>query len=236
MKKIIHKSESRGYADHGWLKAKHSFSFANYYDPEKMGFGLLRVLNDDIIEAGQGFGTHPHRDMEIISVPLRGELVHKDNQGHEEVIYPNDIQVMSAGSGILHSEYNYSQTEETNLLQLWILTDRAGHEPRYDQKTFSVEERKDDFVVLVSPKNGGDGLWINQNAYISRLTNDVAKNVTYNLHSDNNGIYVFVIEGEVEATDEKLSKRDAIGIWDTEKVELNAKENSDVLIVEVPMS
>ncbi len=236
MKKTIHKSDSRGYANHGWLKAKHSFSFANYYDPEKMGFGLLRVLNDDIIEPGRGFGTHPHKDMEIISVPLQGKLAHKDNKGHEEVIYPNDIQVMSAGTGILHSEYNHSQTEETNLLQLWILTDRAGHEPRYDQKTFSAEERKNDFAVLVSPRDVGNGLWINQNAYISRLTNDESKNVTYNLHSDNNGIYVFVIEGEIKVVDEKLSKRDAIGIWETDNVELNVTENSDVLIVEVPMA
>ncbi len=236
MKKIVHKADSRGFANHGWLKSNHSFSFASYYNPEKMGFGMLRVLNDDIVESGQGFGTHPHKDMEIISIPLKGDLAHKDNTGTEEVISPADVQVMSAGTGITHSEYNHSQTDDVNFLQLWIIPNQAGHEPRYDQKSFNLEERKDDFSVLVSPQKGGNGLWINQNAYISRLTNDVAKNVTYNLHSENNGIYVFVIEGEADAADEKLSMRDAIGIWDVEKVDFSIKENSDVLIVEVPMA
>lgn len=236
MKKVIHKSDSRGYADHGWLKAKHSFSFANWYDPEKMNFGLMRVLNDDIIAPGTGFGTHPHDNMEIVTIPLKGAVAHKDSEGHEEVIHPDEVQVMSAGTGILHSEYNHLENEETNLFQIWIFPDRKGHLPRYDQKSFDPVERKNQIQFVVTPDKKDGNLWLNQNAYFSRTDLESGKNIIYNLHLENNGIYVMVIEGNISVTGENLKKRDAIGISESSEVEMTANEDSQLLIIEVPMN
>jgi len=234
-KKIIHKADSRGYFDYGWLKTNHTFSFSNYYDPERVNFGMLRVLNDDIVAAGQGFGTHPHNDMEIASIPLTGALAHKDSTGTEEVIKPNEVQVMSAGTGILHSEYNHSKDEETNFLQLWIIPDKKGHNPRYDQKTFNPEERKNKFLNIVSPDKNNGNLWLNQDAHLSIIDLEKSKSINYKLNTNGNGVYIFLIEGNISVEDETLSKRDGIGIWETEEFSISAIEDSQILLIEVPM-
>ena len=235
MKKIIHKSNSRGYYDYGWLKTNHTFSFNEYYNPERMKFGMLRVLNDDFVSAGEGFGTHPHNDMEIVSIPLSGALAHKDSTGTEEVIYPNDIQVMSAGTGILHSEYNHSEKSETNFLQLWIFPDKKGHTPRYDQKTFEPEMRKNKLMTIVSPDKSKGNLWLNQDAYLSMADLDKGNSVNYKIRTKGNGVYIFLIEGKISVADEILSKRDSLGISEADELLLKAEENSRLLIIEVPM-
>lgn len=235
MKKTIYKSESRGHADHGWLNAHHSFSFANYYNPERIRFGLLRVLNDDIVQPGMGFGTHPHDNMEIITIPLKGELAHKDSTGNKEVIKPNEVQIMSAGSGLTHSEFNNSQTEIVNLLQIWIFPKEKNIKPRYEQKLFDPEKRKNIFQTVVSPESKNGSLWINQNAYLSLGNIDKGNSVNYKINLKGNGLYIFVIEGEIEIDNERLSKRDAAGLEEIDNVEFKANENSEVLLIEVPM-
>jgi redox-sensitive bicupin YhaK (pirin superfamily) len=200
-----------------------------------MNFGMLRVLNDDFVAPGQGFGTHPHKDMEIVSIPLSGELAHKDSTETEDVIYPNAIQVMSAGTGILHSEYNHSEKNETNFLQLWIFPDKKGHKPRYDQKSFDPDEKKNKILNIVSPQKNNGNLWLNQDAYLSMTDLDKNKSVNYKIHSKVNGVYLFVIDGKISVVDEKLSKRDGLGVSDTEELILKAEINSQVLIIEVPM-
>lgn len=234
MKKIIHKAESRGSFNHGWLKTYHTFSFSQYYDPERMNFGKLRVLNDDIIAPGNGFGRHPHQNMEIITVPLAGELAHEDSTGNSEILRPYEIQVMSAGSGIYHSEFNASDIHESKLLQLWIMTDKDGHEPRYDQKQFDIENLKNKVTLLVGPEGAAD-LWIHQNAYISRVLLDEKKSVEYSKKVNDNGVYIFVIDGEIELTGETLEYRDGIGLTGLDKFDINAKKESDILIIEIPM-
>jgi hypothetical protein len=236
MKKIIHKANSRGYFDYGWLKTNHTFSFSSYYDPERVNFGMLRVLNDDIIAPAQGFGTHPHNDMEIVSIPLMGGLAHKDNTGSEGVIFPNEVQVMSAGTGILHSEYNHSKVKEANFLQLWIFPDKKGHKPRYDQKSFNPEERKNKFLTIISPDKSNGNLWLNQDAYISMTDIEKNKSLNYKLNTKGNGIYIFLIEGKISLGEETLSKRDGIGIWETDAISLSANENSRVLLIEIPIN
>lgn len=236
MKTILHKANSRGYFDYGWLKTYHTFSFSNYYDPERIEFGMLRVLNDDTIEGGQGFGTHPHNDMEIVTIPLEGAVAHKDSTGGEGVIYPDEVQVMSAGTGIRHSEFNHLQDGTTKLLQLWIFPDKKGHEPRYDQKYFDPEERKNKLQFIVTPEKKEDNLWLNQNAYLSLTDLDKDKSINYKIHSRENGVYVFLIEGEISITDEILYKRDGIGIWDTDEIAITASENSRLLLIEIPMN
>lgn len=236
MNKTIHRASTRGYFNYGWLKTNHTFSFNEYYNPDRMGFGKLRVLNDDFVAPGQGFGTHPHKDMEIVSIPLSGELAHKDSTGSEGVILPDDVQVMSAGTGILHSEYNHSNKTETNFLQLWIFPDRKGHKPRYDQKSFNPEDRKNKILNIVSPFNKNNGkLWLNQEAYLSMTDLDKSKSVNYKIHTKGNGVYIFVINGLVSVTDEKLSGRDGIGITDTDEIILKAEDDTSALIIEVPM-
>lgn len=236
MRKVLHKENTRGFADHGWLKAKHSFSFASWYAHERMNFGVLRVLNDDIIVGGEGFGTHPHENMEIVTIPLKGKLAHKDSEGNEEVIHANEVQVMSAGTGINHSEYNASETEDANTLQIWIMPDKKGHSPRYAQKKFKLSNRKNKFQSLVFPDKNEGNLWLNQDAYFSIVDLDSGNEIKYALHSPKNGIYVFAIEGSFSVAEETLNKRDAIGIWDISEVEFNALDNSTILIIEVPMS
>ncbi len=236
MKTIIHKAENRGFANHGWLKAAHSFSFANWYDPEKIHFGLLRVLNDDIIGAAQGFGLHPHNDMEIITIPHYGSLRHTDNMGNEGVITAGEVQVMSAGSGVMHSEFNASKTDELNLYQIWIFTDKKGHQPRYDQKKFDPEKRIDNWQLLVSPDGRNDSLWIHQNAFLSVFDSKETLSTTYKLNDPANGVYFMLTEGEVKIDGQVLKTRDAIGVWDVlEPLEINFQQPSKILAIEVPM-
>jgi redox-sensitive bicupin YhaK (pirin superfamily) len=235
MKTLIHKSNTRGHANHGWLDAHHSFSFGQWYNPERVHFGKLRVLNDDIVKAGFGFDKHPHDNMEIITIPLSGALEHKDSTGGHGVIAKNDVQVMSAGSGIEHSEFNHSKTEDVNLFQLWIFTNKENVAPRYDQQTFSAADRQNKFQTVVSPF-GNDGLWIYQDAWISLGNFDVENSSSYQIKKQGNGIYLLVIEGEVEIDGNILSKRDAIGIWDTDAINILSKTNTEILLIEVPMN
>lgn len=235
MKKIIHKAEDRGYADHGWLKARHSFSFAEYFNREKMNFGLLRVLNDDIVEPGEGFGEHPHDNMEIVTIPLEGELEHKDSTGTSGVIRVNDIQIMSAGSGVYHSEFNHSDKNLINLLQTWVFPKEQNITPRYDQITLDPGKIKNKINTFVSPGKEKDKLWINQDAYFSLCDLDKSNSATYKIQKEGNGVYIFLIEGKIAVEDEILSRRDAIGIWETSEIIISAEENSKVLFIEVPM-
>ncbi len=236
MKTIMHRSNTRGHAEHGWLDSHHTFSFASYHNPERVRFGLLRVLNDDIVQPGEGFGTHPHDNMEIVSIPLSGALAHKDSTGNEHVINTGDVQIMSAGSGLYHSEYNASQKEEVNFLQIWVFPKERDIQPRYDQKTFSKAERKNKFQAVVSPEKNSSSLWINQDSYFSLADIEAGKEITYNINKKGNGVYLFVISGSVEAAGTNLDKRDGFGIEDTDKITVSAKENSEILVIEVPMS
>ncbi|NVJ88964.1 MAG: pirin family protein [Flavobacteriaceae bacterium] len=235
MNKVIHKANSRGFANHGWLKSYHTFSFASYNNPERMNFGMLRVLNDDVVQPKMGFGTHPHRNMEIISIPISGALSHKDSMENKRSIEVGEVQVMSAGTGITHSEFNDSSTKETNFLQLWIIPEKLEVEPYYNQKKFDAEGRKNKFQTLVSPRtNQVEGsLPIHQQGYIAMADLDENKSLSYTL---NNGAYLFVIEGEVEVADEILEKRDALGLTDVNSVTIKANKNSKFIVIDVPMS
>lgn len=237
MEKVIHPANSRGKANHGWLNANFSFSFANYFDPNKVQFGLLRVLNDDYVKAGMGFGTHPHQNMEIISIPLKGEIRHKDSMDHTAVVKAGEVQVMSAGTGVEHSEFN-SSNEELNMLQIWIFPEKNGLEPRYDQKDFSELLKDDGFVNIVSPKSdqSENSLFINQQAYLHLGDFQSGREIEYKLKKEGHGVYVFVIEGEVEVENNSLKDRDAVGIWDTDKISMDLKKPSKVLLIEVPMN
>ncbi len=236
MEKVIHKASQRGSADHGWLKATHSFSFANYFDSEKVHFGKLRVLNDDEIAPGKGFDLHPHQNMEIITIPLSGSLRHGDNMGNEEIISAGDVQVMSAGSGIWHSEFNASDVLPLKLFQIWIFTDKKGHKPRYEQKNFSPEERINNWQLLVSPKTKDESLWINQDAFISLIDTKDLRTIEYRLNKQGNGVYFMLINGEVEIDEENIRDRDAIGVWGFyESLEIHFLENSKLLAIEIPM-
>lgn len=234
MKKIIHKSATRGTANHGWLKSYHTFSFANYQNSERMNFGMLRVLNDDVVQPKMGFGTHPHKNMEIISIPISGALSHKDNMDNKRSIEVGEVQVMSAGTGLTHSEFNDSKIEEVNFLQLWILPEIENTTPYYNQKMFNEVGRKNQFQVLVSPKDKQvDGsLPINQQGYISMIDLDKDFEIDYNLK---NGAYFFLIEGELSIENEILNKRDAIGIDEVKKVFIKANKTSKLLVIDVPM-
>ena len=234
MKKIIHKAASRGHADHGWLKSYHTFSFANYQNLERMNFGMLRVLNDDVVQPKMGFGTHPHRNMEIISIPISGALSHTDNIGNKRSIEVGEVQVMSAGTGLKHSEFNDSKIVAVNFLQLWIFPEIENITPYYNQKIFEALERKNKFQVLVSPKDKQvvGSLPINQQGYISMIDLDKGFETAYDLK---NGAYFFLIEGEVLIEDENLEKRDAIGIIEKEKVNIKANKASKLLVIDVPM-
>lgn len=235
-KTIFYAADKRGHANHGWLDAHHSFSFASWYDPTKMHFGALRVLNDDIVAGGQGFGKHPHDNMEIITIVLDGTLEHKDSMGHAQQIVPNEVQVMSAGTGVTHSEYNPDPNKKVNLLQTWIFPKEENVTPRYDQKTFPTEDRINKLQALVSPIDNNDpGLKIHQDAWIYRTMLEPGKAVSHTLHSQQHGAYIFVIDGKVAVGEQSLGKRDALGISDTDKLEIKASEKSDVLILEVPM-
>lgn len=235
MKTTIHRADSRGYADHGWLKATHTFSFASYYDPSRIRFGLLRVLNDDIVEPGMGFGTHPHDNMEIVTIPIEGELAHKDSMGHEEIIRPGEVQNMSAGRGITHSEYNASREKQVNLLQIWVFPKEKDIEPRYDQKVFSEEGKQNRFQVVVSPVKSDETLWINQDSVFALAKISKGNEVKYERMFKDNGVYLFVIEGSVNVWGETLGKRDGAGLEGSEEIGIKANEDSYVLAIEVPM-
>lgn len=237
MKHLIHKANERGTADHGWLKTAHSFSFANYYNPEKVHFGKLRVLNDDIVAPSKGFGMHPHEDMEIITIPLSGALKHSDNMGNEGVITTGEVQVMSAGSGVLHSEFNASDSEQVSLFQIWVFTDKKGHEARYDQKKFNPKERKNKWQLLISPDGQNDSLWIHQNAFISVIDIENEISVDYELKAEENGVYFMLIEGQATIDDAPLEKRDAVGFWEIIKpMKISFSKKSKLLAIEVPMN
>ena len=236
MQKVIHKADTRGTADHGWLKANHSFSFAGYHNPERTRFGVLRVLNDDRIQRGGGFGRHPHDNMEIITVMLEGSLEHKDSMGNVGVIGENEIQVMSAGKGVEHSEYNHSDTDEANLLQIWIFPKERDIEPRYDQKKFDPELRENKIHTIVTPDGKDDSIWINQNGFISLLDLSEGNSVDYKMNLEKNGVYIFVINGTLTIADEELKVRDAIGISESESFKIKATSDAKMIFIEVPMN
>jgi redox-sensitive bicupin YhaK (pirin superfamily) len=235
MKKIVHRAGDRGLQDHGWLKAAHSFSFANYYEPTKMHFGLLRVLNDDIIAPGMGFGMHSHDNMEIVTIPLKGKLAHKDSLGSEGVITSGEVQMMSAGSGIRHSEFNASSTEEVNLLQIWVFPKNRNIEPRYDQMKYDTVSKEDQIVTLVTAEEEANTLWINQDAVFSIGDFSAGSPGSYQLKFRGNGVYLFLIEGEIDLAGDRLHARDAAGIWDTSVIDFKSTTASKVLIIEIPM-
>ncbi|KIX19653.1 pirin [Flavobacterium sp. 316] len=233
---VIHKADTRGNANHGWLNAYHSFSFANWYNPDRVQFGALRVLNDDTIAAGMGFGTHPHDNMEIITIPLEGDLAHKDSMGNSSIIKSGDIQVMSAGTGIQHSEYNPNENQQTKLFQIWLFPNKQNVTPRYEQITLNKEEQKNNFSQILSPSPEDNGVWIHQDAwfYLSNFDKDFSKKL--NLKKEGNGFYIMNIEGKIEVNGSTLEKRDAIGIWDTETININAITESKFLVMEIPMN
>lgn len=236
MKTVLYKNESRGHADHGWLVANHTFSFADYYDPKRMNFGTLRVLNDDVIKGAKGFATHPHTNMEIITIPLWGSLRHEDSMGNGGVINAGDVQVMSAGKGILHSEYNANSDKSVNIFQIWVLPNIQDVEPRYQQKDFNFRQEPNRLHTIVSP-NGDDGsLWIHQDAWFSIGVFDKGKEIEYELKSLSNGIFIMVIDAELDVANIRISDRDGLGIWNTSSVKIKVlDENSSFLIMEVPM-
>lgn len=235
MNTILHKAATRGHANHGWLDSHHSFSFANYYNPERMNFGVLRVLNDDKVAPGMGFGTHPHDNMEIISIPLEGDLEHQDSMGNKAVIKEGDVQVMSAGTGIFHSEYNKNKDKEVKFLQIWVFPNKRNVQPRYDQISIRDIEKQNELYQVLSPNADDQGVWVHQNAWFHLGRFDANIETSYTLKDKNNGVYIFVLEGEVEVEGQKLEKRDGFGLWNTSKVNLKALTNSSVLLMEVPM-
>ena len=236
MKTIYHAADSRGDANHGWLKSKHTFSFANYHNPERMGFGALRVINDDFVIAGQGFGKHSHRDMEIISIPLSGKLGHGDNIGNNGIIETGEIQVMSAGTGITHSEMNGDDTEAVKFLQIWVIPNKMNVEPRYQQIRMDDILKPNEFNQVLSPNADDAGVWIHQDAWFSMGDFDKGITQTYELKNPNNGVYIFVISGKVVVNGKTLDTRDGLGVWDTKSFAMDVEEDAKVLLMEVPMS
>jgi len=237
MKGVLHKADTRGVADHGWLQSRHTFSFANYHNPDRMGFGLLRVINDDIVQPSRGFDTHPHNNMEIVSIPISGELRHQDSMGNTQNIRAGEVQIMSAGSGITHSEYNGSDSEFVAFLQIWVLPKLQNIEPRYGQQLFSCNDRKNKFQIVVSPdKDNNDGaIWINQEAWFLEGDFDTGQTGSYRIKREGNGAYFFVIEGAVTIADEQLQRRDAIGVDDATKIDFEVAEDCQLLVIDVPM-
>ncbi len=233
---ILHKANTRGNANHGWLNSRHTFSFANYYNPERMHFGALRVLNDDTVEAGMGFGTHPHDNMEIISIPLVGDLEHKDSMGNVSVIKHGDIQVMSAGTGIFHSEYNKNKDQPVKFLQIWVFPNKKNVTPRYDQIMLNLDDRHNKLQQILSPNPNDDGVWIHQNAWFHLGKFDQGFNAGYSIKSKGNGVYAFILSGEVTINNQPLNSRDGLGIWDVEQLSIHADTDADILLMEVPMT
>ncbi len=232
---ILHLADSRGLADHGWLVSRHTFSFANYYNPERMGFGLLRVINDDSVDPGKGFGTHPHENMEIISIPLAGSLRHQDSMGNQHLISAGEVQVMSAGSGLTHSEYNNSDTQEVNFLQIWVLPKKQNIAPRYGQLKFDPADRQNRFQTLVAPEQSDESIWINQDAWFSLADLPAGTTIAYRKKRPQSGVYFFVIEGTLSIDGENLERRDGLGLSDGEIHSVNASSAAQLLAIEVPL-
>jgi redox-sensitive bicupin YhaK (pirin superfamily) len=235
MKSVLHKANTRGHADHGWLNSHHTFSFANYHNPDRMHFGVLRVLNDDIVAGGKGFGTHPHDNMEIISIPLQGDLEHKDSMGNATVIKQGDVQVMSAGTGVRHSEYNKNKDQEVRFLQIWMFPNKKNVTPRYDQITLEGGQSTNSFQQILSPDQNDEGVWVHQNAWFNLGSFESGCEETYQIKDKQNGVYVFVLEGEVNVEGQALGKRDGFGIWDTDTISISASKDARVLLMDVPM-
>ena len=233
---LIHKAATRGHADHGWLRTNHTFSFADYYNPERVHFGALRVLNDDYIAGGMGFGTHPHDNMEIITIPLEGDLEHKDSMGNGTVIKHGDVQVMSAGTGITHSEFNHNKTKPVQLLQIWVFPNKRNVTPRYDQITLDVNQRHNKLQQILSPNSDDEGVWIHQDAWFHIGRFDQNFETTYTWKKQGNGVYVFVIKGDITVNGTALNERDGSGIWNTDSMSIQANSaDAELLIIEVPM-
>jgi redox-sensitive bicupin YhaK (pirin superfamily) len=234
---VLHKADTRGVANHGWLNSHHTFNFANYHNPERMHFGVLRVLNDDIVDEGMGFGTHPHDNMEIISIPLEGDLEHKDSMGNVAVIKNGDIQVLSAGTGITHSEYNKNTDKKVKFLQIWVFPNKRNVTPRYDQITLKEEDRKNKLQQVLSPSENDEGVWIHQNAWFHLGKFDKDVTLDYQLKDPKNGVYAFVLNGDFKINEQELNSRDGLGIWDIKELKLTANtENAEILLMEVPMN
>lgn len=235
MKTVYHKASSRGHANHGWLDSYHTFSFADYYNPQRMHFGVLRVLNDDTVKGGMGFDTHPHRDMEIVSIPLEGALRHGDSIGNEGVIQKGEVQVMSAGTGVMHSERNDDLYEPVKFLQIWVFPRETGVKPRYDQISIAGQAKPDGFQQILSPDKGDEGVWIHQDAwfFLADFKKGTAKE--YHVKKNGNGVYVFVIKGEAKIGDQVLAQRDGLGVYDTGSFTLEATKDSEILLMDVPM-
>lgn len=235
MKSVFHTANSRGIVDHGWLKSRHTFSFADYYDPDRINFGTLRVLNDDFVEGSKGFGTHPHKDMEIISIPLSGALEHRDSMGHGGIIYKGDIQVMSAGTGVTHSEFNANKTEPVQFLQIWVFPHDLKVTPRYDQISLDRHHQKNGFTEIISPNKDNDTTWIHQDAWFSLCNWDKDIVREYTIKRQGNGLYIFLIKGKIQIGDQIVNTRDGYGIWETDHVTLKALESSEILLMDIPM-
>jgi hypothetical protein len=235
--KVLHKAGTRGLANHGWLISRHTFSFANYHNPDRMNFGVLRVLNDDFVQAGKGFGTHAHDNMEIISIPLEGALEHKDSMGNIAIIRKGDIQVMSAGSGITHSEYNKSEDEPVKFLQIWVFPNKQNVKPRYDQLTLKEEDRHNRLQQILSPNPEDEGVWIHQHAWfhLGKFEENISFN--YSLKKKGNGMYAFILKGNFTIDGTRLAERDGLGIWDSDSISLvSGSADAEILLMEVPMT
>lgn len=232
---VLHKASTRGHADHGWLNAYHSFSFASWYNPERVQFGALRVLNDDTVAAGMGFGTHPHDNMEIITIPLEGDLAHKDSMGNTEIIRNGDVQVMSAGTGVKHSEFNPNEDQRTKLLQIWVFPNKQNVEPRYQQVTLNPEDRKNKLQQILSPNAEDKGVWIHQDAWFHLGTFDKGVTATYNLKKEGNGLYAFILSGNITINGQELETRDGFGISDFDSLDIKATSDTEFLLMEIPM-
>ncbi|OOS25643.1 pirin family protein [Moraxella pluranimalium] len=235
MKTIYHAANTRGIANHGWLNSHHTFSFGGYYDPDRTNFGVLRVINDDTVAGGQGFGTHPHNDMEIISIPLEGDLAHRDSMGNGGVIRQGDIQVMSAGTGIRHSEMNANTDRAVKFLQIWVLTRKNGVEPRYQQIRIADSATPNDFQQILSPNPDDAGVWIHQDAWFSLADFSDGTSKHYDVKRDGNGVYIFVIKGSAKIGEIVLNERDGLGVWDTDGFDVSAIGDSQILLMDVPM-
>jgi redox-sensitive bicupin YhaK (pirin superfamily) len=236
-KTVLHRSATRGQANHGWLQARHTFSFANYYDPNRMNFGVLRVLNDDQVAEGRGFGTHPHDNMEIITIPLEGDLEHKDSMGNSSVIRYGDVQVMSAGTGIQHSEFNPNKDKPLKLLQIWVFPNKRNVSPRYDQITLNMNERHNKLQQILSPSPEDEGVWIHQDAWFHLGKFDKDFTAEYEIRKNGNGVYAFVIRGAVKIEGELLNEKDGLGIWETDSLSIQSvQEDTEILLMEVPMA
>lgn len=235
MKTTFHSADSRGHANHGWLNAKHSFSFASWYNPDRINFGALRVLNDDIVAAKMGFGTHPHDNMEIITIPLSGSLKHKDSMGNTSEITTGEVQVMSAGTGVEHSEFNPSPTVELNLFQIWIFPNKRSVEPRYDQIRYDLTGVENQFLQVLSPDPTDDGTWIHQDAWIHLAASKEGNTLEYSIKKEGNGVYIMNIDGIFEINGQLLNNRDAIGIEDFDTIHIHTKETGRLMVIEIPM-